>query len=172
MNETTKQIQADYEIGYHGAIISPCEKYRLSLRRTWNRARPYCMFIGLNPSTATKYADDPTIRRCVTFARDWGYGGLYMANLFAYRATDPADMMKAADPVGVGPSNDEYLEMMAHGAGVIVCAWGTNGDHLGRANQVKNLLAGHNLFCLDKTKHGHPKHPLYIKANTQLKPFN
>ncbi|MDC3312710.1 DUF1643 domain-containing protein [Flavobacteriaceae bacterium] len=150
--------------------MSDCEKFRFALRRTWNRSRQYCLFIGLNPSTATKYADDPTIRRCVRFATDWGYGGLYMANLFAYRATQPEKMMQAADPTGF--YNDELLEMMAHGAGVIVCAWGAHGSFLGRDKYVKKLLSGHNLMCLGVTKSGQPKHPLYLKADTPLRPYS
>ena len=73
-----------------GADISPCGRYRYSLWRKWGPGAT-CMFVGLNPSTADETADDPTIRRCMAFARDWGYGALCMANLFAYRATDPAD---------------------------------------------------------------------------------
>lgn len=116
------------------------------------------MFIGLNPSTADEVKDDPTIRRCVAFAKDWGYNALCMTNLFAFRATDPAVMLAAPDPVG--PDNDRHLVNLSRGAGVIVAAWGTNGAFLGRDREVQALLPG--LHCLRKTKHGHPSHPLYL----------
>lgn len=116
------------------------------------------MFIGLNPSTADEINDDPTIRRCVAFAKAWGYAGLCMANLFAYRATNPRDMKVAADPVG--PDNDAHLCRLGQRAGVIVAAWGVNGMHKGRAAQVRKLLPA--LHCLALTKDGHPGHPLYL----------
>ena len=116
------------------------------------------MFVGLNPSTADEIKDDPTIRRCVAFAKAWGYAGLCMANLFAFRATNPRDMMVAADPVG--PENDAHLGMLGQRAGVIVAAWGVNGTHKRRAAQVRKLLPA--LHCLAITKGGHPSHPLYL----------
>lgn len=76
-----------------GANLSECRRYRFSLWRIWDEALPYALFIGLNPSTADETANDPTITRCINFAKDWGYGGIYMANLFAYRATDPSEYM-------------------------------------------------------------------------------
>jgi hypothetical protein len=80
------------------------------------------MFVGLNPSTADETSDDPTIRRCIAFAKSWGYSALCMTNLFAYRATDPKIMKKAQYPVG--PDNDDYLKMLSAGAGVVIAAWG------------------------------------------------
>ena len=91
------------------AIFSSCRKYRYILWRRWavDCNANYAMFVGLNPSTADETDDDPTIRRCIRFAKSWGYSGLCMANLFAYRATDPKDMLVATGPVGV--ENDKYL---------------------------------------------------------------
>lgn len=80
-----------------GAKFSDCRKYRYTLWRIWNESEPCVMFIGHNPSTADEKEDDPTIRRCINYSRDWGYGGLYMVNLFAYRATDPKDLIAATD---------------------------------------------------------------------------
>lgn len=117
------------------------------------------MFVGLNPSTADETQDDPTIRRCIAFAKAWGYAGLCMTNLFAFRATDPKDMRAAAEPIG--PANDEHLRTLADGAGVIVAAWGANGTHLGRDVAVRKMLPA--LHCLALTKGGHPGHPLYLR---------
>jgi hypothetical protein len=96
------------------------------------------MIIGLNPSTADEIDDDPTIRRCIAFAKSWGYGGLYMANLFAFRATEPADLFAANDPIGSG--NDEWLCNLSKDAGVVVAAWGNHGSHLGRSREVMRLI--------------------------------
>ena len=123
------------------------------------------MFVGLNPSTADETQDDPTIRRCIAFAKAWGYGGVCMTNLFAYRATLPEVMKATSDPVG--PDNDEYLRALAADAGVVVAAWGANGTHKGRDAEVRKLLP--ELHCLALTKDGHPGHPLYLRKT--LTPF-
>lgn len=117
------------------------------------------MFVGLNPSTADETQDDPTIRRCIAFAKDWGYAGLCMTNLFAFRATDPKDMKAAAEPTG--SENDMHLKALAEGAGVIVAAWGANGTYKGRDAEVRRLLPA--LHYLALTKDGHPGHPLYLR---------
>lgn len=144
-----------------GALFSPCRKYRYALFRAWEPAKGFVMFVGLNPSTADETVDDPTIRRCIAFAQAWGYGGLCMANLFAFRATEPADMKKAPDPVG--PENDGYLQSLSLAADVVVAAWGVHGTHRGRDTQVRAMLP--NLHYLRLTKDGHPGHPLYLPAS-------
>jgi hypothetical protein len=127
-----------------------------------NQAHNYAMFIGLNPSTADETRDDPTIRRCIGFAKKWGYGALCMTNLFAWRATKPADMRRQIDPVGV--DNDRWLKECAMGAGIVIAAWGTNGSHENRAGHVMHEIT--NLRCLRKNADGSPMHPLYVAADT------
>lgn len=141
-------------------IFSPCRTYRYSLWRECIGGEGYAMFVGLNPSTADETQDDPTIRRCIAFAKAWGYAGLCMTNLFAFRATDPKDMKAAADPVG--PDNNKHIGILAQRAGVVVAAWGANGTHLGRDAEVLAML-DQALHCLALTKDGHPCHPLYLK---------
>lgn len=145
-----------------GAYISPCGLYRYSLWRQWAPG-PQVMFVGLNPSTADATLDDPTIRRCIGFARAWGYGGLMMTNLFAWRATAPRDMMAAADPVG--PDNDRVLQIAHAKAAITVAAWGAHGTFLSRHGAVRAMLP--RLHCLRLTKDGHPGHPLYLPASLQ-----
>lgn len=146
------------------AVLSDCRTYRYALWRTWDKNRPYAMFVGLNPSTADETEDDPTIKRCIQFAKDWGYGGLCMANLFAFRATKPTDMKKVLDPVGI--ENDLWLIKLANDAGVVVGAWGNHGAFQARAKYVIDLLPDMSYLKLNVT--GHPSHPLYLKAD--LKP--
>lgn len=144
------------------ATFSPCLRYRYTLWREWDAALPYLMVIGLNPSTADETKDDATIRKCIGFAKLWGFGSLCMTNLFAWRDTDPAKMKKALEPVG--PENDAWLNESAAKAGMVLAAWGAHGGHLGRDKQVveviKSTLA--ILYCLRVTKDGFPGHPLYI----------
>lgn len=150
-----------------GADLSDCRCYRFALWRTWDESKSYAMFIGLNPSTADEVEDDNTIRRCVEFAKGWGYGGLCMANLFAYRATKPEVMMSAEDPVG--KKNDQWLTELSEGAGVIVAAWGNHGSFLGRSEDVRGLLEKLHYLKLNAT--GEPSHPLYLPAHLEPKPF-
>lgn len=127
----------------------------------------YVVFIGLNPSTADETDDDPTIRRCIGYAKAWGYSGVRMVNLFAYRATKPADLLLAPEPVG--PENDAWLLGFAEDAGLVVAGWGVYGAHLARDTTVKRLLP--NLHYLRMTKDGHPGHPLYLPKTLVPQPF-
>lgn len=151
------------------ANFSSCRKFRYTLWRIWGDSSDYAMFVGLNPSTADENEDDPTIRRCIAFARNWGYSGLCMTNLFAFRATKPADMMNADDPIG--PDNDKWLCDMASQAAIVVAAWGIHGTFADRHRTVSQLLP--RLHYLRLTKHGHPRHPLYLPRTlrpTELQP--
>ena len=102
------------------AIFSVCRKYRYALWRSWDESKPYVMIIGLNPSTADETKDDPTITRCINFAKSWGYGGVCVTNLFAYRATVPSDMKASNEPIGT--ENDAWLYKLAREAAIIVAA--------------------------------------------------
>lgn len=150
------------------AVISDCGQYRYKLTREWGSG-PTCVFIMLNPSTADASEDDPTIRRCISFARREGCGGLTVMNLFAYRATSPDDMMRAVDPVG--PQNDEYLRsVLVANYSPIIAGWGAHGKFMSRDKAVSALL-GDKLECLGTTKTGQPRHPLYIRSDAPRLPW-
>ncbi len=149
------------------ADLSLCRRYRYDLWRRWTEA-PYCMIVGLNPSTADEREDDATIRKCVVYAKRWGYGALCMTNLFAFRATQPKDMMAAADPIG--PDNDRKLEALSRCAGIIIAAWGNDGKWKGRDKQVMAILPG--LHCLKQNNNGSPAHPLYLPSDAKPYPLN
>lgn len=152
------------------AVISPCGLYRYTLSRLWDDELPPIAFVGLNPSTADATKDDPTIRRCIAFARRWNCGGLYMLNLFAFRATDPDDMKTASDPVG--PENDRYILEIAKECPLVIAAWGTHGGMNRRDVHVMNLLENSLVSCLSKTKDGFPRHPLYVRGDVMTFPYN
>lgn len=148
--------------------FSPCRTWRYTLWRRWGglfAKGSYAMFIGMNPSTADESKNDPTIRRCIRFAESWGYAGLCMTNIFAFRATDPADMKVANDPVG--PENDTALIECARNVGIVVAAWGVHGVHQGRDAAIAAL--GLDLHVLRLTKHGYPAHPLYLPKDISPK---
>jgi len=157
------------------ALISPCGQYRYWLTRRWNEAKPLLPFIMLNPSTADADNDDPTIRRCISFADRDGFGGIAVINLFAFRATSPTDMKAAADPVG--PDNDYWLIRVLKSAveqdKPVLAAWGAHGGFRARDNYVRGMaeLHGAKLVCLGATKDGHPRHPLYVKGDQPFEVF-
>jgi len=159
--------QTDYTIMLGSAIFSDCGRYRYVLRRTWRADGRTVLIIGLNPSTADASNDDPTIRRCVRFAKDWGYGSLIVANLFAFRATQPAMLRTVRDPTG--PRNDWWLTRLARQADLTVAAWGMHGSLIARDARVLRKLS--DVYCLGLTKGGHPKHPLYLPASRTPVPF-
>jgi hypothetical protein len=144
------------------AVYSDCERYRYRLTRQWDAKGTRVGFVMLNPSTATEVQNDPTIERCEQRARRLGYGGFVITNIFAWRATDPKDMRRAADPIG--PENDSALREAVEWADDVIAAWGAHGVHQGRGAQVAQLLHAEaaNLFHLGLTKAGEPRHPLYL----------
>lgn len=148
------------------AVISGCGLYRYELTRSW-RQGPLVTFLMLNPSTADAETDDPTIRRCMGFARSWGYSGISVVNLYAYRATDPAWLWTVADPVG--PLNDATIKDRAL-RGPIVAAWGAKPKARKRARHVLEMIYGMGINGLvvrtiRRTKDGYPEHPLRLPAN-------
>lgn len=153
------------------AVISDCERYRYLLRRTWDHSKPRVLIVMLNPSTADAEIDDPTIRSCIRLSKGAGYGSFEVVNLFALRATDPAELARADDPVG--PRNDDVIEAAIGRCDIAICAWGAHPMASDRARNVHSLLRCRRpaVFCLGKTKSGAPKHPLYIKTGTPLQTF-
>jgi hypothetical protein len=152
------------------AIISPCGAYRYALTRTGDAlpGKPgRAMFLMLNPGTADATLDDPTIRRCRSFACSWGFDGITVGNLYALRSTDPAALWLHHDPIG--PENDAYLYEMATTHSRVVCGWGANARDDRVAAVVKLLReAGAELACLGTTKSGAPRHPLYVRGGQPL----
>jgi len=151
------------------AIHSDDGRYRYQLTREWGDG-PVVSWIMLNPSTADAYEDDPTIRKVVGFSKRWGYDGVHVANLFAFRSTDPKALSLADDPVG--PQNDLYVAGSMF-APLVVVAWGSTGDYATRyfrRRRVRELAEKMNrsLHCLGVTKSGDPRHPLYVSYETPL----
>lgn len=120
-------------------------------------------FIGLNPSTADETTNDPTVTRCINFAKDWGFGGMFMLNIFAYRATDPDEMKAVVSPIG--KENDDVLIQYDKEAALTIACWGNHGSHMGRGKEVLGMIS--RLYCLGWNKTLAPKHPLYLPSDTK-----
>ena len=143
------------------AYLDSTGSYRYVLSRVWREQAGKVVFVMLNPSTADGEVDDPTIRRCVRFTEDWGYGSLEVVNLFAVRSTDPKEILRHDEPVGA--ENDIYIQKAVSEADLVVAAWGTRGYWLQRDRMVFDLLKGKNVYCLSTTRDGYPRHPLYVR---------
>jgi len=143
------------------AILSKDRKYRYVLSRIWDETKPTVMIIGLNPSTADETENDPTIIRCIDFAKSWGYGGVYMLNLFGFRATKPTDMFKAEEPIG--QDNDKYIEEYSKICDKVICAWGNDGSYKNRTKEILSKIE--NTYYLKLNQTGEPAHPLYLKGD-------
>lgn len=157
---------------YSGATFGGADKeYRYRLWRIWDPTQAPCMFVLLNPSTADEETNDPTVRRCMGYARSWGYGGLIVCNLFALRSTDPQALYD--HPYPVGPSNRHHIlecadEILAN-KGRLIVGWGTHGALRGQGPAMLEALSGHAPHALGCTVGKHPAHPLYLPAARQTK---
>lgn len=162
------------KITYTAAGADISGTYRFSLWREWAGGAGTCCFVMLNPSTADGTLDDPTVRRCVRYARDWGYSRLEVRNLYPLRATDPAELLSHPDPRGGLPGGVHLLKALW--ADLVVCGWGAfafpdrlYAQHACLVREFAGFAAreGVSLKCLGLTKDGHPKHPLYLKADAR-----
>lgn len=146
-----------------GAVLSEDRRYRYRLWRLWDDT-PALLWVMLNPSVADADFDDPTIRKCIGFARRWGYGGIQVVNLFAWRATKPDELNYAHDPIG--PNNDVHISQAVRMCPDKIIAWGARlpSRFPDRASEVLGVL-GNNVSCLRRSATGMPHHPLYIPYN-------
>lgn len=155
-----------------GAAFSECRRYRYRLWRTWDAAKPTITFCMLNPSTADDVKNDPTVERCERRAREWGYGRLFVVNLFAWRSTDPKGMLAAADPVG--PDNYDAITDAICGSRMFVCAWGAHGKWLGMGDLLLRRIAEFypgRAYALKINRDGTPAHPLYLPYTLKPEPI-
>jgi hypothetical protein len=157
------------EDGTGGAVFSPCRRWRYLL---WRIDSPRGGLLGmglLNPSTADASHDDPTIRRCRAQIRRARLSGLVVWNLFAFRATLPADLRRADDPVG--PDNDAAIALSLHLARRTILGWGAHGSHRGRDAEVLARCQGSDgmPYALGFTDGGAPRHPLYLRADARCR---
>lgn len=165
---------------FKGADVSEDGLYRYRLWRVWDRNLPTVLWVMLNPSKADAELDDATIRRCIGFAKQWGflsrggeivgYGGIEVVNLFAFRATNPKELITATDPVG--PENVAAIHRMVDmKPGLIVAAWGNNvpTGYEAHVRTIRDALRSNNALCLGHTRAREPKHPVRLPYATKMK---
>jgi hypothetical protein len=144
------------------AYISSDNQYRYKLFRSWDETKPTIMFVMLNPSTADSEYDDPTIRRVINFSKSWGYGSLHVVNLYAFRSTNPKELKNIEDPIG--KDNIFHIQSLIGLVEKVIYAWGYNEKE---PKWLYDLV--HTPYCIDISKKGIPKHPLYLKKDLQPK---
>ncbi len=164
-------------MGVGQAVFSEDRRYRYWLERdvrTLRKEDGTLSVVMLNPSTADETHDDPTIRRCMGFARRWGYGRLIVVNIFGFRATNPDELTRLFGGVApVGPENDDWIRQAIHEADRGLVAWGAWKGVGPRERAVASIFqaAGVTPLCLGTTKDGHPRHPLYVAGETEPRPW-
>jgi len=141
------------------AIFSKDRIYRYVLIREWDLDKPSLTIVSLNPSTADEKKNDPTVTRCIGFAKKWGFGKLLMANIFAFRATLPKDLFNSKNPVG--DKNDYWIKKLSEEGNKVVLAYGNHGNFKNRHDEILKMIE--NPYCIKKSKTGMPSHPLYLK---------
>ena len=153
------------------ATISQGGLYRYDLTRRWAPGIDWAVFVMLNPSTADATIDDPTIRRCISFAQREGYGGLAVVNLYALRTTRPVHLLHHPDPVG--PDNAYRVGRWLDAADIVIAAWGAHRLAAHRSGWLTDTVEGYDkdLYCLGVTADGSPRHPLYLPTDTPLEPW-
>lgn len=157
------------------ATFSSCGRYRYQLDRRWSESGARLCWVMLNPSTADHRLDDPTVRRCIAFSKSWGFGAVYVVNLFAWRSTDPRLLPPGRE--AIGDDCDHYIRTSMELSSMVVCAWGTASaappevrDLLReRSCAISDLakLSGRTLEAISVTKDGVPGHPLYLRGDSQ-----
>lgn len=147
------------------AVISEDGRYRYTLDRGWDVGVGNVLWVMLNPSTADEGKDDPTIRKCIGFSQRWGFKSLRVVNLFAFRATKPADLRRADD--AVGPRNASVLRDAILENEAIVAAWGFHGAKTQQAAYLRPLLVARGAVCLGLTASGQPNHPLMLSYTVE-----
>jgi hypothetical protein len=157
------------------AEISACGQFRPRLTRTWDTALPVLLVVMFNPSTADAEVDDQTVSLVCAIAAHHGYGGIVVMNAIHLRSTDPAPAIAMArcwdegrdwQARGQLQENAAVIAEEVGRAGAVLIAWGNLGAKcsswmetvLGTITDA--LPLGVPLYCLGKTKAGHPKHPM------------
>ena len=154
------------------AIFSNCGRFRYRLNRRWADGEE-CVFVGLNPSTADSAKNDATVRRCIQFARAWGFAGLTLVNLYARRCRYPQALGTSDDPVG--PDNDLWLQSVIGDAPLAIAMWGNHGARAygqGTRRDILVMKSRNEWHCFGQTKLKAPKHPLYLPKETSLQTFS
>jgi hypothetical protein len=163
--------RTDLAGGTAAAVFDPARTHRYLLTRIWDPSQPPAVFLMLNPSTADAFSEDPTIRRCLSFARRENAGGLVVVNLFALRSTDPRALLHHPDPIG--RLNNAFIRQSINAGGPVIAAWGSHKAAKDRGPEVARSLKarGVELRCLGRTSERQPRHPLFVPGDAALEAY-
>lgn len=151
------------------AEISDDQLYRFLLTREWDSNKGKVMWIMLNPSTADAMNDDPTIKKCVSYADKWGYGSIAVVNTNPFRSPNPKEMRGHSLPVDVWVQNHAVIERESANADMIVAGWGNDAEFEALKFFVNRF--GNRLFALQVNNTAHPAHPLYLNGSLEPRPY-
>jgi len=154
-----------------GAIFGDGRRFRYALWRRWKNSPKNLdalLFIGLNPSTANGTKDDPTVVRMINFAKSWGFGGLFVGNLFSIVSADPAVLLTDTSKELYGGPNDAAIKQMRNLCSLVVVGWGEFGKRVGYRPAAVLDLVGEPVYCIKLNRSGEPSHPLYLPGNSKL----
>ena len=165
METRLKQLESVIGDEPTGAFFSRDRQHRYLLWRTWAGLDNLLHFVGLNPSVADEKNNDPTIRRCIGFAKREGASGVLVTNLFSYCSTDPKDLKAASNPVRA--VNKEWIDAAQALAAKTVACWGVHGTHGNRSLETLGGLG--SVFCFGTTRSGEPRHPLYLRGDAKIR---
>ena len=154
-----------------GALFGDKQRFRYALWRIWDKQKDRLLFIGLNPSRAGELKDDPTIRRMINYAKLWGFGGLFVGNLFSIVSANPAVLFVEPPPELPGGPNDRAIKRMRELTSTVVVGWGRLGKYAGTRTAEVLKLVGSPVYSLGKTKDGEPSHPLYLRSSLLMTPY-
>lgn len=152
------------------AVFSSDRQYRYALHRKWWENDLSVVFIGLNPSTAAENRNDHTISKLMQYSKLWGYGSMYVVNLFAKVSTDPNGIYECDNPVGT--KNDDWIRRVTNNAVMTIAMWGNQGNYLKRNEAVLNLLGDRTVYCFGKNLDGSPTHPLRLSYGLELEVYS
>lgn len=155
------------------AILDDTKQYRYQFSCEWGDGKRFVTFVMLNPSKGNQEQEDPTLKKCISYAKKWGYDGLNVVNLFAYISTEPTELKHQIDPVG--PDNDRHVLEAIQNSEIVIAAWGQSirsGFVKMRIQETLELLSSVDVYTLDLTVCGEfPKHPLYLRGDLTPKLF-
>lgn len=169
MNFLTEHLEPEVAVGLFwtgGAVFTSDRKHRFVLWRLWDSSKGVVAFVGLNPSIADAETEDPTVRRCIRYALEGGFGGMIMLNVYSIVSTDPAGI-KAFN--NNEPINQIFIDYWSRFAEITVCAWGANISKAASDEMIReNITRPHSLKL---TRAGIPAHPLYLRADLRPVPI-
>lgn len=162
-----------------GAVLSPDSVYRYALVRRFDLTRSDALvWLMLNPSTADASRNDPTIRKCISFASRLGFGAIIVVNLYAFRTPQPSELKRARERGVdvVGPDNDMHITSAVGGRSVIA-AWGASPipmieERIAKVRELCSLALSVDCLGLSESPPRQPRHPLMLTYERSREPFN